>query len=200
MSLLSKNKVTYPELVVVGFFTEINRFEGHTIWVALLEVVREIAVKDVAKDGLSLLRVVGVEGKTFNHEAVSKEENIHIIQLLELLHALFARYDSLLLSNEVQLFNTPRQHLGVDFIRYFVAVGWPLEVQFLIDCFRVKSSFSLSTIASYPLKSVVLQKLLHILALLLVIIPLCRQFYHLLIVIFARRLHEQSVLLLERVN
>jgi hypothetical protein len=75
-----------------------------------------------------LLTVVGVERKSFNHQAVLKEKYGHVLVLLESLHVALYRSDKLLLSDKVEFFYAFGQNFGVDFFGQVVSKRWPLEL------------------------------------------------------------------------
>ena len=119
-------------MIGVRLFAEINGFERNAFRIVFFEVIGEVAVKDIGEDGLGLLGIVRVEWETFDHESVCKEEDRYFVEHFERLHSLPTGNNSLFFSDEVELFYSSGEDLGVDFFGQIVAVVWWLEVQFFV--------------------------------------------------------------------
>ena len=75
------------------------------------------------------------------------------------------------LCDEVQLFDTPGQYLGVDFAWYVAPVGGSLELKLFSDSLRIEVTFTLSSFTADPFEAIVGQELGHLFDLLLVVVP-----------------------------
>lgn len=71
---------------VVNLFAEVNWFERNAFGVFGLQVVREVAVKNIRQHGLGLLAVIRIEREPIDHQAILVEVDAHIIMLFEALH------------------------------------------------------------------------------------------------------------------
>jgi len=92
----------------VCLFSIINRQERNAFRVLLFEVVGEVSIKNIGEDALGFFPVVGLELEPFDKYSVFEEENLDRVQGLELLHSIAIGDHSLLLSDEVELFDSSR--------------------------------------------------------------------------------------------
>ena len=79
----------------------------------------------------------------------------------EAAHARGYRRKSLLLGNEIELFNTPLKDLSVYFAGYVRSVLGSLELQLFLDSLTVELTLTLTAFSTDPLETVIGKKFGH---------------------------------------
>ena len=87
--------------LVIDLFGKVNWFKGHTVGELHFEIVWEVPVQDIGKNGLGFLRGVGEEGVAFDHQTILIEVNLDRILHFELVHSVSGCDHHLFLSNEI---------------------------------------------------------------------------------------------------
>jgi len=164
-----------PKLVIVSLIAHIDRFEGHSLRVLGLQIIREVPVQNIGKYRLGLLGVVGVEGHTGDHQAVFEEENAHFAHVFEAFDAGANRGEALLFSDEIQLLDTAGEHLSVDLTRQVVSILRSLMFQLFANTSCIEFTFTLTSFATDPFETVVGEELGHLGNLCFVVITLNRE-------------------------
>ena len=185
-----------PQLIVIRLIDHVNRLERDALGVLLLQIVREVAVKDVREHRLRLFRVVGVEWHAFDHETICEEENRHIIVDFEAAHAWSYRLEALLFGDEIELFNTLLKDLSVDFAWHVGSILGSLELQLFLDRLIVELAFALAAISTDPLESVIREELGHFYALRLIVVSFNGELSNMVNTIIAGGHREFSILIL----